>query len=81
MMHLEYFPASALLKIQQDHETHQDTQRSAYQNTPHESVRREAYIFDPVQAGFERTGSLSDFFSTHPSISDRLKALGFRQQS
>jgi len=73
--------ASALLKIQQDHQSSQEAQRYAYQSTPHESIRREAYIFDPVQAGLESTGSLSDLFSTHPSISDRLKALGFRQKS
>lgn len=73
--------ASALLKIQQDHEAHAQAFKTAYQSTPHENVRREAYIFDPIQAGFEHTGSLTDLFSTHPSIDARLRAIGFRQKS
>jgi heat shock protein HtpX len=40
-----------LLKINDDHQTHQAAYNTAYQKTPHENVRREAYIFDPVQAG------------------------------
>ena len=67
----------ALLKIQSDHEAHRDACNAAYQATPHEAVRREAYIFDPILAGIEAQGSLSDAFSTHPGIADRLKALGF----
>src|SRR5579883_3471164 len=70
--------ASALLKIQQDHTDNQDAYSAAYQQTPHENVRREAYIFDPVQAGIEPIRSLSDAFSTHPNIKDRLAALGFK---
>ena len=67
----------ALLKIQSDHEANHDVYNAAYQATPHEAVRREAYIFDPILAGIEAQGSLSDAFSTHPGIADRLKALGF----
>jgi heat shock protein HtpX len=69
---------SALLKIQNDHAANQDTYAAAYQQTPHEHVRREAYIFDPVQAGFEPMSSISDIFSTHPKLLDRLKALGLK---
>ncbi|OGT45243.1 MAG: zinc metalloprotease HtpX [Gammaproteobacteria bacterium RIFCSPHIGHO2_12_FULL_41_20] len=69
--------ASALLKIQQDHIAHQDNYKAAYLNTPHENVRREAYIFDPTQAGIKGIGSLNDMFSTHPSTEDRLAAIGF----
>jgi len=72
--------ASALLKIQNDHSENQSSQGAEYQNTPHENVRREAYIFDPVQAGIERTSSLADLFSTHPDIKNRLAALGFKQK-
>lgn len=72
--------ASALLKISQDHVDHSDTYRQAYQNTPHENVRREAYIFDPIQAGIEPVGSLSDFFSTHPNLDARLAAIGFKRR-
>lgn len=70
--------ASALLKIQNDHEANQEAYSSEYAQTPHENVRREAYIFDPVQAGIEPVTSLSDLFSTHPNIKDRLAALGFK---
>lgn len=68
--------ARALLKIQQDHETNKDSQGQAYNTTAHESVRRQAYIYDPVQAGIEPVASLSDLFSTHPNLKDRLAALG-----
>jgi heat shock protein HtpX len=70
--------ASALLKINQDHTNHQDTYAKAYQQTPHENVRREAYIYDPAQAGINPMTSLADAFSTHPKLNDRLAALGFK---
>ena len=73
--------ASALLKINNDHQENQAVYNAAYQQTPHENVRREAYIFDPVQAGIESTGSLTDMFSTHPNLRDRLAALGFKYES
>lgn len=69
---------SALLKISNDHQINQAHYDAAYQQTPHENVRREAYIFDPIQAGFESSGSLTELFSTHPSLKDRLAALGFK---
>ncbi len=72
--------ASALLKIEADHTNNADTYRNAYIDTPHENVRREAYIFDPVQAGIEPTTSLADMFSTHPSLAARLNAIGFKQK-
>lgn len=70
--------ASALLKINQDHQQNQEAYNQAYQVTPHENVRREAYIFDPIQAGIEARHSIADLFSTHPNIKDRLAALGFK---
>ncbi len=73
--------ASALLKINNDHQENQSAYSAEYQQTPHENVRREAYIFDPIQAGIEKTGSLTDMFSTHPSLKDRLAALGFKYES
>jgi len=73
--------ARALLKIEADHRQHQETYKQAYDNTPHESVRREAYIFDPLKAGIESRHSLTDFFSTHPSIKKRLEAIGFSKKS
>jgi heat shock protein HtpX len=72
--------ASALLKISNDHSDNVDRYSAMYQNTPNESIRREAYIFDPKQAGISNLQSVSDLFSTHPSISKRLAALGFSMQ-
>lgn len=70
--------ASALLKINSDHAQNVNQYDAAYGQTPHENVRREAYIFDPAQAGIHSLTSLADAFSTHPSLKDRLAALGFK---
>lgn len=70
--------ARALLKIQGDHEQNRATYAADYAKTPHESIRREAYIYDPLKAGIEMKQSLSDVFATHPSIKKRLAAIGFK---
>lgn len=72
--------ASALLKIQNDHMVNQEAYSNAYGQTAHENVRREAYIFDPGQAGIHSMASLADAFSSHPNLKDRLSALGFKQK-
>ncbi len=69
--------ARALLKISQDHQEHKEEYNQDYRSTGHEQVRRQAYIYDPVESGIEPVKSLADSFSTHPSIKARLKALGF----
>ena len=60
--------ASALLKISDDHTQHRAEYGAAYENTAHENIRREAYIFDPAEAGIGIMKSLNDMFSTHPSL-------------
>lgn len=70
--------ARALLKIQGDHENNREAYSQEYSSTSNESVRREAYIYDPLKAGIQVKSSLSDFFSTHPSIKKRLAAIGFK---
>lgn len=72
--------ANALLKIQDDHTQHADAYRTQYGNTAHEQTRREAYLFDPMQAGLLSTRSINDLFSTHPSIEKRLEAIGFKKK-
>jgi heat shock protein HtpX len=72
--------ASALMKISSDHTANKDKYTAAYLQTPHENVRREAYIFDPIEAGIESTTSINDLFSTHPSLETRLAALGFKRK-
>lgn len=70
--------ARALIKIHQDHSTHTDTYAAAYANTAHEEVRRHAYLYDPSDAGIQSLSSVNDWFSTHPSLATRLKALGYK---
>jgi heat shock protein HtpX len=69
--------AQALLKINNDYLEQEEHYHRSYQSIPHENVRRPAYIFDPAQAGIKGRSSLLSLFSTHPSLDQRLKALGF----
>lgn len=67
--------ATALLKIHNDYADNKDNYE---QESKHENIRKEAYIFDPTQAGISSMKSISDIFSTHPNIKDRLAAIGFK---
>jgi heat shock protein HtpX len=69
---------NALLKIHQDHQANSEEYGEAYSQTPHEDVRREAYLYDPIQCGIEPVKSISNLFSTHPALEDRLAALGYK---
>ena len=71
--------ARALLKISEDHEQHADEYAAAYGNTAHEQVRRSSYLFDP--SDMNPMKSLHNAFSTHPSVEERLKALGFKHKT
>lgn len=73
--------ASALMKIHQDHLQHREQYNETYQQTPHENVRREAYIYDPLEAGIQSLTSVNDMFSTHPSLETRLAALGYKKKN
>ena len=68
--------ARALLKINQDHEFYAEQYSNEYGNTAHEQVRRASYLFDP--AAIDPVKSFSSVFATHPSIAQRLDALGFK---
>ncbi len=70
--------ARALMKIQGDYDANKTEYAAAYKQTPHEEVRREAYLFDPTVAGLSPKQASSDFFSTHPSIYKRLAAIGIK---
>ncbi len=72
--------ATALLKIQKDTERNAEEYNREYASTPHEDVRRNAYIFDPTQAGISAVKSISSLFSTHPPVEKRLEAIGFRNR-
>lgn len=73
--------ASALIKINQDYQQHQQRYSAELERTPNENVRREAYLFDPSQAGIHALSSIGDLFSTHPSLEKRLNALGFKKKT
>ncbi len=68
--------ARALIKINSDHFDNAEENAQEYRQTSHESVRRASYIFDAAK--FSGGGGLSDFFSTHPTLERRLKALGLK---
>lgn len=70
--------ARALLKISKDHEEHTEQYAQQYGNTAHEEVRRASYLFDP--SDIDPVKSLSSAFSTHPSVEERLQALGFKRK-
>lgn len=72
--------AKALLKISSDHEVNKEKYADLYHATSHEEVRREAYIFDPTQAGISSGQSIANVFSTHPPLAERLQALGFKEK-
>ncbi len=67
--------ANALIKINQGHTDPSAT--ADYKQQGHEQLRRASYIYDPSSA-LSAGESSSDFFSTHPSISKRLAAIGIK---
>lgn len=73
--------ARALMKIQNDTAANVEDYDKQYNQSTHDALRREAYIFDPTSAGIGTHSSFSEFFSTHPSLENRLAALGFKQKN
>lgn len=73
--------ARALMKIRHDSLLNKYTYSLAYRETKHENIRREAYIFDPIQANIEPAASPTDLFSTHPGLDKRLAALGYKKKA
>lgn len=68
--------ANALIKISQDHQEHQAQYREAYGATKYEELRKSSYLFDP--SAYDPVKTFASLWDTHPSIEDRLKALGVR---
>jgi Zn-dependent protease with chaperone function len=66
--------ASALKKIHHAH-TNQDM-KEAYATTAHNSLRSLAYMYDPNALHTVDAWDINAWFSTHPSLQERLKALG-----
>ena len=71
--------ARALLKISEDHQQHAEEYTQEYGKTAHEQVRQASYLFDP--SDIDPVKSLTNAFSTHPDIDQRLNALGFKSKN
>jgi heat shock protein HtpX len=69
--------AQALRKIHKAHEGSKKQYQDAYKNTSNESFRSLAYIYSPSECGIFNLYDMNMWFSTHPSLKDRLKALGY----
>jgi heat shock protein HtpX len=70
--------ARALMKISQDYDQHSEQYTQEYGQTAHEQIRQASYLFDP--SSIDPVKSLSNAFSTHPQIEQRLEALGFKRK-
>lgn len=71
--------ARALLKIDADHKNNVERYRKDYKSTAHEQVRQSSYLYDPNYANISTDISLNSLFSTHPSLNERLQALGIEK--
>ncbi len=69
--------ARALIKIHNTHTQDVAATEAAYQQTAHDELRQAAYIYSPKTAGFSVRPGFSSLWSTHPSLQERLKALGY----
>jgi heat shock protein HtpX len=72
--------AEALMIIEKDYQAHHQEYQAVVDETPHEGLRRESYLFDPAAAGVKNLFSMQEFFSTHPKMNKRLQALGYTRQ-
>lgn len=72
--------ARALLKIDRDTKSNDVNYSQDYSRTPNEGVRQASYFYDPNYAGIEALNSINGLFSSHPSLEERLKALGVSVQ-
>lgn len=70
--------AKALLKIQDNFNENKKESEKYNENTAHENLRHQSYIYTPNNKNISTY--ISDFFGTHPSISKRLDAIGYRKE-
>lgn len=69
--------ARALIKINDTHRQNPELHQQAYQQTAHDELRQAAYIYSPKAAGINSRPGFSSLWSTHPSLQERLKAIGY----
>lgn len=72
--------ARALIKIHEDHQLNKRAHQAAYGETAHESIRRAAYLYDPNVAGIKTDQTITNIFSTHPRLEQRLHAIGYSEK-
>lgn len=70
--------ARALIKINDAHSQNSELHQQAYQQTAHDELRQAAYIYSPKTAGISSRPGFSSLWSTHPSLQERLKAIGYK---
>jgi heat shock protein HtpX len=70
--------ARALIKINDTHRQNPELHQQAYQQTAHDELRQAAYIYSPKAAGISSRPGFSSLWSTHPSLQERLKAIGYK---
>lgn len=68
--------ATALCKIHNAHHDDPENTRRAYESTAHNSLRSLAYMYDPGTAGVSDYRDINSWFKTHPTLKQRLQALG-----
>ncbi len=73
--------ARALIKIHGDHSQNTEEHQMAYQKSAHDELRQAAYIYSPKTAGINARPSFTGLWSTHPSLEERLKAIGYKTSS
>ncbi|MDI9818751.1 MULTISPECIES: zinc metalloprotease HtpX [unclassified Legionella] len=71
--------ARALLKIADDHQRNAEQYTYEYGRTAHEEIRQASYLFDP--SSIDPVKSFHNAFSSHPSVDERLRALGFKRKN
>ncbi|MCD6045508.1 MAG: hypothetical protein K0R48_671 [Gammaproteobacteria bacterium] len=73
--------ARALIKIHDAHSQNAQLNQEAYQQTAHDELRQAAYLYSPKAAGISSRPGFSSLWSTHPSLQERLKAIGYKQHN
>ena len=63
------------------HVSQNEQMSAAYQGTPNEQVRSLSYIYSPIKSGIRNWMNVNDWFSTHPSLDERLAAMGETPQT
>ena len=70
----------ALIKVNQSMKSQPEIYESEVKKTAHEELREASYFYSPMSCQISGYRSMSQLFSTHPSLENRLKALGMKAE-